>query len=91
MAASHDPLDDRQHSHAIRRRQGGRTSMYGNTFYAASYALNGGVAARCNNFDPAVGDPGHCANCGEYDGDHSAHAMAGYDQTDWQGGEGGVI
>lgn len=33
MAASHDPLDDRQHGHAIRRRQGGRTSIYHDQLY----------------------------------------------------------
>lgn len=36
MAASFDPMDDRQHGHAIRRRQGGRTSMYHDVFYPVS-------------------------------------------------------
>jgi len=33
MAASQHPLDDRQHGHAIRRRQGGRTSIYHDQLY----------------------------------------------------------
>jgi len=31
--SEHHPLDDRQHGHAIRRRQGGRTSMYHEQLY----------------------------------------------------------
>lgn len=68
--------------HGIRRRSGGKTSVYG----GAMYALNGGTAVPCPNFDPAEGDPGHCANCGAYDGDHHESAMAGYDLSDWAGG-----
>lgn len=78
MAASFDPQDDRQHGHAIRRRQGGRTSIYGGAFYPASFSMNGGLAVPCKEFVPADGDPGHCANCGEYDGDHTAKAAGPY-------------
>jgi hypothetical protein len=79
MAASQHPLDDRQHSHAIRRRQGGRTNVYGSSFYPPETAINGqGPAHPCNDFDPADGDPGNCANCGQYDGEHSVKAMGSY-------------
>lgn len=36
MAASQDPMDDRQHGHAIRRRQGGRTSIYHDQLYQSA-------------------------------------------------------
>lgn len=79
MAASQDFRDDRQHGHAIRRRQGGRSNIYGGDMYAPAWAINGqGPAQPCPDFDPANGDPGSCANCGQYDGEHSYKAMGTY-------------
>jgi len=81
------PDDDRQYGQGMRRRKGGRSSIYGGGIvYPVGASLNGGVAVRCPSFEPANGDPGTCANCGAYDGDHHATAMAGYDLSDWSQG-----
>jgi hypothetical protein len=37
-----------------------------------------GAPKPCGGFEPAKGDPGHCANCGEYDSDHSPADLGPY-------------
>lgn len=79
MAASFDYKDDRQHGHAIRRRQGGRTSIYHNAFYPVSLAIGGGgLAVPCGGFRPDYEDPSQCANCGEDMADHGMGDLGAY-------------
>ena len=79
MAASFDYQDDRQHSHAIRRRQGGRPSIYHDVFYPVSMALHGGaLAVPCSGFMPDPYDPSQCSACGENMDDHGVAALGSY-------------
>jgi hypothetical protein len=89
MAASFDYQDDRQHSHAIRRRQGGRTSIYHNAFYPVSVALHcGSLAGPCNSFQPDPYDPTQCMNCEEDAADHGMAAMGDYGASGMPGSDG---
>jgi hypothetical protein len=79
MASSFDYQDDRQHGHAIRRRKGGRTSIYHNVFYPVSMAIGGGaLAVPCGGFVPDVYDASQCAACGESLDDHGMGALGSF-------------
>jgi hypothetical protein len=67
-----DPMDDRQHGQAIRRRQGGRTSIYHDQLYPAAAWDRRSLADPSAH--PYLGDQSSdmCAACGgEYD--HPMH------------------
>jgi hypothetical protein len=48
--ATQQPSDDRQHGHAIRRRQGGRTSIYHDQLYPSS-AIEKNAAETFETYD----------------------------------------
>jgi hypothetical protein len=71
MATQH-PLDDRQHGQAIRRRQGGRTSIYHDQLYPVAALQRRAMAdSFAHEYEPGVYND-TCAWCGE-DYDHTAH------------------
>jgi hypothetical protein len=79
MAASFDPKDDRHHSQAIRRRQGGRTSIYHDVFYPSSMALHGrSLAVPCGGFVPDPEDASQCSSCGEAMDDHGMNDLGSF-------------